>query len=127
VHTLARGTDLLHLCGLDDYMESKHDLAAVTDQLKTEDCAILLVHEPDFADISAPTQRFSLQLSGHSHGGQIDLPGFGKPVLPRHARKYPRGLYQVGEMWLYTSTGIGMVPPRVRFNCRPEVVQFTLT
>jgi predicted MPP superfamily phosphohydrolase len=127
VHTLERGQDRLHLCGLDDFMEGQQDLEAVTSQLNEADCAVLLIHEPDYADISAPTQKFSLQLSGHSHGGQIDIPFYGKPVLPPHGRKYPRGLYQVGEMWLYTSTGVGMVQPRVRFNCRPEIVQFTLT
>ena len=127
IHTFQRGDENLYLCGLDDYMEKKQDLRAVTDPLPVDACAILLMHEPDYADISAPTQRFSLQLSGHSHGGQIDPPFIDPPVLPLYARKYPRGLYQVGDMLLHTSTGIGVTEPRVRFNCRPEIVQLVLT
>lgn len=124
---LHKDGQVLTICGLDDYKEKKLDLPALLADMPEESCAILMVHEPDFADISGPTRRFSLQLSGHSHGGQINIPFYGPPITPRYARKYPRGLYQVGEMTLYTNTGIGMIPPLVRFNCRPEVAVFTLT
>jgi predicted MPP superfamily phosphohydrolase len=127
INTFSQGNENLYLCGLDDYWERKHDLASVTDPLPPDACAILLVHEPDYADLSATTQRFSLQLSGHSHGGQVDMPFYGPIVLPQYARKYPRGLYRVEDMLLYTNTGIGMTGPRVRFNCRPEIVVFTLS
>lgn len=126
VETLDRGGEMLHLCGLDDYMEGKQDLEAVLDALPQAGCALLLMHEPDYADISAATGRFDLQLSGHSHGGQVDIPFYGAPIIPPYAQKYPRGLYQVNGMALYTTTGIGMVRPYVRFNCRPEIAVFTL-
>jgi len=126
VETLRRGKSQLHLCGLDDYMVGEQDLEAVLEVLPEEGCAILLVHEPDYADISAATGRFTLQLSGHSHGGQVYIPFYGPPITPDFARKYPRGLYQVEEMVLYTNTGIGMIRPYVRLNCRPEVAIFTL-
>ena len=52
-------------------------------RLGTVPAAILLAHEPDFADTSAATGRFDLQLSGHTHGGQIRFPFFGgDPVEP---------------------------------------------
>lgn len=124
--TFSRDNQILHLCGLGDYMEQQQDLESVTKDLTEDDCAILLMHEPDYADISAATNLFSLQLSGHSHGGQVDPFIIDQPILPKYAQKYPRGLYQVENMLLYTNPGIGMVAPRVRFNCRPEVVQFTL-
>ncbi len=127
VKVIKRGDARISICGLDDHMEAKDDLGAVLEALPEDGCAVLLVHEPDFADTSAETGRFALQLSGHSHGGQIYLPYYGPPVTPNLARKYPRGLYQVGKMQLYTNTGIGMVPPLVRFNCRPEVAVMTLT
>ena len=54
------------------------------------------------------------------------LPFVGAPRLPPYARKYPMGPYRVGEMLLYTNRGIGMLPPRIRFLCRPEITTFTL-
>lgn len=124
---IVRGGEELYIGGLDDYMENKQDLQALLKQLPEGACTILLVHEPDYADISANTGRFALQLSGHTHGGQVSVPFYGPPITPSFGHKYPRGLYQVGDMQLYTNTGIGMIPPLVRFNCRPEVAVFTLT
>lgn len=126
VETLRRGESQLHLCGLDDYMVGEQDLEAVLEVLPEEGCALLLVHEPDYADISAATGRFALQLSGHSHGGQVYIPFIGPPIVPDFARNYPRGLYEVNGMTLYTNSGIGMIRPYVRLNCRPEVAIFTL-
>ena len=83
-------------------------------------------HEPDYADEVAADGRVSLQLSGHSHGGQVRLPFIGPPLLPYLGRKYPAGLYRVGGMWLYVNRGVGLISPPVRFNCRPEVTQLTL-
>jgi hypothetical protein len=67
-----------------------------------------------------------LQLSGHSHGGQIWIPGFGAPWLPRLARKYPRGLRQLGPLTLYTNLGLGTIRLPIRLNCPPEVTMITL-
>jgi hypothetical protein len=121
-----RDGEMLTICGLDDVMENMQDLPALLADMPESGCAILLVHEPDFADTISPIGRFALQLSGHSHGGQVSIPFYGPPVTPRLAQNYPRGLYQVGEMMLYTSTGLGMVPPLLRLNCRPEAAVFTL-
>ena len=67
-----------------------------------------MAHEPDYADVSALTGRFDLQVSGHSHGGQVVIPFVGPPILPHLGRKYPSGLYQVGNMYQYTNRGVGM-------------------
>ena len=88
--------------------------------------ALLLAHEPDFADITPPPGRFDLQLSGHSHGGQVVIPFLGPPTLPEIGEKYPSGRYQVGGMIQYTNRGVGMVRPHVRLNCRPEITLLTL-
>ncbi len=125
-HTITRDTAALHIAGVDDHWEGQERLDEVLAQLPAEGAALLLAHEPDFADISAATGRFDLQLSGHSHGGQVILPLIGPPVLPRLGRKYPIGRYQVGEMIQYTNRGVGTVRPSVRFNCRPEITLFTL-
>lgn len=126
VHTVEREDATLHVAGVDDVMENQDRLDLVLDRLPSSGAAVLLAHEPDFAGTSAATGRFDLQLSGHSHGGQIRLPLLGAPVLPPLARKYPKGLYEVVEMIQYTNRGLGMIEPRVRFNCRPEITVFTL-
>ncbi len=124
--TLNRNGATLHIAGVDSLWEHLDRLDRVLEQLPAEGAAVLLAHEPDFADFSAPTGRFDLQISGHSHGGQVILPFFGPPVTPRYGRKYPVGRYQVGDMIQYTNRGIGTVQPAVRFNCRPEITVFTL-
>lgn len=124
--SLERGGQLLHLCGVDDIWERQHRLDLVLDALPDAGAAILLAHEPDYADESAQTDRFDLQISGHSHGGQVILPFIGAPVLPRLGRKYAAGLYQIRNMLQYTTRGVGMLRPYVRINCPPEITVFTL-
>jgi len=126
VYTLVRGDEKLHIAGVDDVMEHRSRMDLVLSQLPEEGCAILLAHEPDYAEFSAKTGRFDLQLSGHSHGGQVVLPIIGPPILPGLGRKYPSGLYKVKDMYQYTNRGVGMTKPYVRFNCRPEITVFTL-
>lgn len=126
VHTLRRGAAQLHIAGVDDVWVGKDRLDFVLRRLPDTGAAILLAHEPDFADTSAATGRFDVQLSGHSHGGQVVLPLLGRLVLPGMAEHYPSGLYRVGDMWQYTNRGLGMIHPRIRFNCRPEITVFTL-
>lgn len=94
--------------------------------MPAEATAVLISHEPDLADKYALDQPVRLQLSGHSHGGQIRFPGVGALVLPYLAWKYDMGLYQVREMWLYTNRGIGVTSEPLRFNCPPEVAEITL-
>ena len=126
VHTLRRSGSCLHVCGVDDVWEGRPHLGRVLHRLPNRGAAILLVHEPDFADASAASRRLDLQLSGHSHGGQVRLPLLGAPVLPRYAKKYPMGPYRIRDMLLYTNRGLGMLPPRFRFLCRPEITVLDL-
>jgi predicted MPP superfamily phosphohydrolase len=72
-------------------------------------------------------QRISLQLSGHSHGGQIRFPFVGALVYPYLSWKYPMGLYNVNGMWLYTNRGLGTTNIPLRVNCAPEITELTLT
>jgi len=87
---------------------------------------ILLVHEPDFADEAAATGRFALQLSGHSHGGQVALPYIGVPIRGNHFKNYYSGTYQVKDMVLYVNRGLGVNVVWLRWNCRPEITLITL-
>jgi len=124
-YPIERDGEKLYIAGVDDIWYEHDDLDEVISKLPGIGEAILLAHEPDFADKSAKTGRFGLQLSGHSHGGQIVLPIIGAPGLPRLAQKYPSGLYKVGDMWQYTNRGVGMSLP-IRINCPPEITVFTL-
>ncbi len=140
VHTSYRDKSALHLCGVDSVMEEVDDLEKVLEilQQRKPGCAVLLAHEPDFADESAATERFDLQLSGHSHGGQVNPPFLNAPyVVPLLSRlgftfvppliyEYPSGLYKVGKMYQYTNRGLGVIYARFRLNCRPEVTVITL-
>lgn len=124
--TIQKNADMLHLCGVDDFYERKSKLEPILARLPEAGCAILMAHEPDFADKSSAVERFDLQVSGHSHGGQVVIPFLGALVLPNYGRKYPSGLYKIGKMYQYTNRGLGMVFPYVRFMCRPEITVFTL-
>ena len=97
---------------------------------------LLLCHEPDYFDtIRREKLPVALQLSGHSHGGQVRLPsnrpdGSGlatrAPLLPHMATRYPIGHYRVGSYQLYTNRGLGVWPLPFRLNCRPEITLLTL-
>ena len=87
VFTLSRGAEKLHICGVDDVWEGDVRLEHVLGQIEDDGAAILMAHEPDYADVSALTGRFDLQVSGHSHGGQVVLPFVGPPILPHLGRK----------------------------------------
>jgi len=126
VFTVSRGGARLHIAGLDDIIANKHHLDQVLSRLPSQGPAILLVHEPDFADVSARTGRFCLQLSGHSHGGQIVIPRLGTPIRSYLFRKYPLGRYQVGDMVQYTNRGLGTNLIWSRINCPPEITVFSL-
>ncbi|NYB51233.1 MAG: metallophosphoesterase [Methanobacteriaceae archaeon] len=116
----------LHIAGVDSVMLEKHRLDLVMEKLPEDGPAILLAHEPDFADISSTTGRFSLQISGHSHGGQFLIPGLGTFIRGPHFLKYPAGKYQVGDMVQYTSRGLGTNIFWLRINCDPEITIFQL-
>lgn len=124
--TLSRGKDRIYLAGLDDGWVRRSNLSQALEKQPQGVPTILLMHEPDFADTFSADGRISLQLSGHSHGGQVRLPGIGAPVLPRYGSRYDQGLYRLQDMWLYTNRGIGVTRPPLRFNCRPEVTEITL-
>jgi hypothetical protein len=126
VFTLTRGNDNLHLCGVDDVWDGDVRLDNVIAQLDDNNVAILMAHEPDYADVSAATGKFDLQVSGHTHGGQVVIPFLGPPILPYLGQKYHTGLYKVRNMFQYTNRGVGMNRLAVRFNCRPEITIFVL-
>lgn len=123
---LSVGSSELFLAGVQSAWAGHPDLRRALDKRRGESPVVLLAHEPDFANRAAADGRIALQLSGHSHGGQVRLPGIGALELPSWGRRYDHGNYRIGKMQLYTNRGIGVVDIPVRFNCPPEVTEVTL-
>lgn len=90
---------------------------------------IFLYHTPDLAP-EAAVAGMDLQLSGHTHGGQIRIPLYGAVYAASlYGKKFESGRRQIGNLTLYVSRGIGLEgggAPRMRFNCAPEVILWEL-
>jgi uncharacterized protein len=122
---LERDGKRIWLAGVDDVLAGGDDLDRTLRGVPAPEAVILLAHEPDFAD-QAANYPIDLQLSGHSHGGQVRFPFVGPLYLPELARKYPLGLRRVGRLKLYTNPGVGTLRIPVRWNCPPEVTLIRL-
>lgn len=120
------GHGQLHLAGVDDCIWGHPDVHAALDGSKSDIPTILLAHEPDVIDDFSEIGPITLQLSGHTHGGQVRLPFLGTPILPKLGEKYVHGLHRVNNSWVYTNRGLGMVSMPIRFNCPPEVTELVL-
>ena len=115
------------VAGIDDVLFGRHNPKKALSSLSKQTFTILLAHEPDIAD-GMTNFPVDIQLSGHSHGGQIQAPFFGPVVTSALAKKYVEGLYDIGTegMQLYVSRGIGTTGMPLRFLCNPELTVITL-
>jgi len=113
------------LSGLNDILSETSDLNAALANVPRDEATVLLAHEPDYADYAAH-HPVDLQLSGHSHGGQVRIPFLPPLYLPDLARKYFMGLYRIGPLTLYTNPGLGTMGVPIRLNCPPEITFLTL-
>ncbi|MGH7045631.1 MAG: metallophosphoesterase [Stellaceae bacterium] len=119
---LHRNRNRLHLAGIDDaHFYRLDNIAKAAAEIPEDEFSILLSHTPEIYRQAAHA-GFDLLLSGHTHGGQICLPG-AVPVtldsaLPRHMGS---GSWRYGRMFGYTSVGVGSSIVAVRINCPPEI------
>lgn len=113
------------LAGVNDVLGEHADLNATLHAIPKDEATVLLVHEPDYADYVSGFP-VDLQLSGHSHGGQVRIPLLPVFYLPALARKYVKGLFHIGPLTLYTNIGLGTVAFPVRLNCPPEITFITV-
>lgn len=126
---LRRQDQPLVLAGLDDLWAGQPNVTAALRGLEVAAAGaprIALCHNPDYAEALADQPRVDLMLSGHTHGGQVKVPLGRRPVLPIDHAKYAAGLVAGPHCQVYTSVGLGMVGPHVRYNCRPEIAILTL-
>jgi predicted MPP superfamily phosphohydrolase len=116
----------LRICGVGDLWTDRQDPRAALGDATQRDAVIMLSHNPDFAE-TFRDHRVGLMVSGHTHGGQVVLPGFGAPIVPsRYGQKYLHGLVQGPSCQVFITRGVGTISPPVRFFCRPEVALITL-
>jgi len=124
--TLSRGGEILHVTGLDDVHNFYSAAARTALDQRVDGCRIALVHSAEMADHAAAA-GCALYLCGHTHAGQVCLPGgrivFTQLVRCRHAAS---GVWREDEMVGYTSPGLGVSPPAVRFNSRGGAALITL-
>jgi uncharacterized protein len=113
------------LAGVNDVLSHTADMPKTLQPVPSDEAVVLLAHEPDYAD-EVQQYPVDLQLSGHSHGGQIRIPFVPLFYLPKLGRKYVWGTYQIGPLPLYTTAGLGTIELPIRFRCPPEVVLVTL-
>lgn len=118
------GADLA-IVGIDDTIIGRPDLDRAFAGLPVDLPKLALWHEADFAEDAARYGAF-VQLSGHTHGGQVRLPGFGAIWLPPDGKRRDLGWFDVESMPVYVSRGLGVYRPPVRFRCPPEVTSITL-
>lgn len=125
--TIKIGNDRMIIAGVDDVILGQPDIEQALAQVNPDLFTILLAHEPDYAD-TAIHYPIDVQLSGHSHGGQVRFPFVGHLYTPAYAEKYVSGKYplQNGELTLFVNQGIGTTRLPYRFLCRPEIHLFTL-
>jgi predicted MPP superfamily phosphohydrolase len=124
---IQRGGAALAFVGLDDLLSGKPDLAAASAGVPGDAPVVLLAHEPGPADDPLPAGVPSpiLTLAGHTHGGQIRIPGL-PARTPIGSGRFLAGWYQAAWGRLYVSRGIGTADIRARFFCPPEVPIFRL-
>ena len=115
------------LLGVDDYCENSCSPRKAYEGLEKEITKILLSHNPDINESILPDFDVDLILSGHTHGGQVVIPGIGMPFMPSaHGQKYREGLVQDGRRQTYITRGVGHLFAPLRYNCPPEVTLITL-
>lgn len=113
------------LAGVSDYWEGRHDIAAALAAVPDGEPVIVFTHNPDI--FPGVPQRVALTVAGHTHGGQVDLPLIGPPIVPSEfGQRYASGHIMEDGRHLFVSTGIGTSILPVRFRVPPAIFLLTL-
>ena len=123
---LTRDGQDLALAGLDDLRYGRFAPRRAMGGIPPETPTVLISHNPDAAEVIPAGCRVDAMLSGHTHGGQVNLWGLGPAALPIRHTKYCSGLVDGPGFPVYISRGAGTVALPIRFHCRPELTALTL-
>ncbi|HXZ84004.1 MAG TPA: metallophosphoesterase [Myxococcota bacterium] len=117
---LARGECRFSLAGVGDFREAAHDVPRALAAVPADSAVIVFTHNPDvFPQIP---QRVTLTIAGHTHGGQVYIPGIGRPIVPsRYGERYAIGHVVEHGSHLFVTSGIGTSLLPVRFLVPPEI------
>jgi predicted MPP superfamily phosphohydrolase len=121
---LRRAGGHLQIVGVEDLWSRMCDLEQAFAGVDPAASCIVLAHNPRTIE-RLDGRRCDLMLSGHTHGGQIHLPGLGRPALGHRSRRFAAGLYRYRSAYVYVNKGVGF-GFRFRFGVRPEVAVMTL-
>lgn len=119
---IERGTEAIYLAGIDDPHYFRADnMEKAAEHIPGDSLSVLLAHSPEIYKQAAHA-GFTVMLCGHTHGGQICLPG-GVPIITnaRCPRRYSKGPWKYHDLSGYTSAGSGVSMVDVRLNCPPEI------
>jgi predicted MPP superfamily phosphohydrolase len=120
----------LCIAGVGDYIEDRIRLDRALRDVPDDMPRLLMSHNPDVVEyppLVAASTRIDLMLSGHTHGGQIRIPGIGTPIVPsRFGSKYASGLVQGPVCPIYISRGLGTTILPLRFRVPPEITVIEL-
>jgi predicted MPP superfamily phosphohydrolase len=118
--------EALFVAGADDTWTGRHDVARALAERPPGAFTLLLAHDPNLF-VEAAALGVGLTLSGHTHGGQLAVPGLARRFnLARLITRFTAGLYRVGRSTLYVNRGAGTTGPPVRLGARAEITLLTL-
>jgi predicted MPP superfamily phosphohydrolase len=108
------------LVGVSDFWEGRHDVGSALSGVPAGATIVLFTHNPDvFPQIP---DLVSLTIAGHTHGGQVYVPGVGRPIVPsRYGERFAIGEIDENGRHLFVSSGLGTSIIPVRFLVPPEV------
>ncbi len=118
--SIERNMKKIWIGGAGDLWEDELGIDTAFREVPSKDCKILLAHNPDTADTQYTT-RIDLMISGHTHGGQVNIPFLGAPVLPVNNKSYSSGYIRSQHTDIFISRGIGWAIIPIRWNCYPEI------
>jgi predicted MPP superfamily phosphohydrolase len=124
-HRITRGDSSIEILGVDDFLTG---FPIKPPPRATESTRILLSHNPDYVAMLLEEEKnsFDLALCGHTHGGQVRVPGLMGVVIPVQDPRFMSGLTDIGTGYVYTSRGLGVVGLPIRVNCPPEITVIEL-
>ena len=126
VNETVRVRGVLPLIGLDDLRAGRPDLRRATPNVSPDEAQVILCHNPRF--LPRVAQRNCFVIAGHTHGGQVHLPGtrFRRRPHDMHFSVWQEGWYRYERAQMFVSVGVGSVSFPMRFACPPELPIFTL-